>query len=213
MSSSRPPLPLTGLLLAGGRGTRMGGVDKGLQLLHGEPLAQHVLTRLAPQTGPLLINANRHLADYTALGAPFAATVVSDTLAGFPGPLAGFPGPLAGLLAGMRAATTELMLCVPCDTPFLPTDLALRLMEALEASEADIATALTCNRDGQHALHPVVALVRTALADDLAASLASGERRVRAWYARHTLATAHFPDERAFYNANSLQDLALLERS
>jgi molybdopterin-guanine dinucleotide biosynthesis protein A len=101
---------LTGLVLAGGRGTRMGGVDKGLQRLHGEPLAAHALKRLAPQTGALLISANRHAEVYAELGAPFGAAVVADTLTGF-------PGPLAGLLAGLRAAGTEFVLSAPCDSP------------------------------------------------------------------------------------------------
>ncbi len=153
---------LTGLVLAGGRGVRMGGVDKGLQMLHGEPLTLHVLKRLAPQTGPLLISANRHADRYAELAAPFGATVVSDTLPGF-------PGPLAGLLAGLRAAQT--------------------------------------------AMHPVVALLRASLADDLAAFLEAGERKVRAWYARHTAAEVAFADGRAFYNVNSLQELADLERA
>jgi molybdenum cofactor guanylyltransferase len=127
---------LTGLVLAGGRGTRMGGVDKGLQLLHGEPLAAHVLKRLAAQTGPLLISANRHAEVYAGLGAPFGAAVVADTLAGF-------PGPLAGLLAGLRAAGTEFVLSAPCDSPGLPADLAARLALAFDSDEVDIATVTT----------------------------------------------------------------------
>ncbi|MFM0725450.1 molybdenum cofactor guanylyltransferase MobA [Paraburkholderia strydomiana] len=197
---------ITGLLLAGGRGTRMGGVDKGLQTLHDEPLAVHVLRRLAPQTGALLISANRHPDTYTALGAPFGATVVADTLAGF-------PGPLAGLLAGMRAAGTAYLLSAPCDSPWLPTDLAARLAQALDAQQADIATVTTVAADGEASLHPVFALLRTSLANDLAAFLTAGERKVRAWYARHTTVEVVFTDERAFYNANSLQELADLERN
>ncbi|MBV8629034.1 MAG: molybdenum cofactor guanylyltransferase, partial [Paraburkholderia sp.] len=107
---------VTGLVLAGGRATRMGGVDKGLQQLHGEPLALHVLKRLAPQCGAVLISANRHADRYAELGAPFGATVIADTLPDF-------PGPLAGLLAGLRAAKTEFVLSAPCDTPNLPVDL------------------------------------------------------------------------------------------
>jgi molybdopterin-guanine dinucleotide biosynthesis protein A len=196
---------ITGLLLAGGRGMRMGGVDKGLQTLHGEPLATHVLKRLAPQTGALLISANRHPDTYAALGAPFRATIVADTVPGF-------PGPLAGLLAGMRAAGTTYLLSAPCDSPWLPTDLAARLAQALDAQQADIATVTTVAADGEASLHPVFALLRTSLANDLAAFLDAGERKVRAWYARHTTVEVVFTDERAFYNANSLQELADLER-
>ncbi len=197
---------LTGLVLAGGRGVRMGGVDKGLQMLHGEPLTLHVLKRLAPQTGPLLISANRHADRYAELAAPFGATVVSDTLPGF-------PGPLAGLLAGLRAAQTDFVLSAPCDSPNLPDDLAERLVEALEANHADIATVTTREANGEVSMHPVVALLRASLADDLAAFLEAGERKVRAWYARHTAAEVAFADGRAFYNVNSLQELADLERA
>jgi len=197
---------ITGLVLAGGRATRMGGVDKGLQQLHGEPLALHVLKRLAPQCGPLLISANRHPDRYAELGAPFGATVIADTLPGF-------PGPLAGLLAGLRAAKTGFVLSAPCDTPNLPVDLAERLALSLEALDAEIVTVTTRDRDGDVSMHPVVALLRTSLAEDLAAFLAAGERKVRAWYARHKTAEVAFTDERAFYNANTLQELADLERA
>jgi len=203
------PIPanqITGLLLAGGRGMRMGGVDKGLQLLHGKPLAQHVISRLAPQTGALLISANRNAQRYAELGAPFNARVIGDTLPDF-------PGPLAGLLAGLNAARTGYLLSAPCDTPALPVDLAARLAEALAAEQADIATVVTANAHGETSLHPVFALLRTSLADDLAAWLAAGERKVRAWYARHKTVEVTFADERAFYNVNSLQELADLERN
>lgn len=196
---------LTGLVLAGGRGTRMGGVDKGLQLLRGEPLAAHVLKRLAPQTGSLIISANRHADVYTALGSPFGAAVIADTLPGF-------PGPLAGLLAGLRHASTAFVLSAPCDTPNLPEDLASRLAQTLEAHGADIATVSTKDAQGIASIHPVCALLRASLADDLAAFLEAGERKVRAWYARHRTVEVAFPDERAFYNINSLQELAALER-
>ncbi|MGF6369506.1 molybdopterin-guanine dinucleotide biosynthesis protein A [Paraburkholderia sp. RAU6.4a] len=203
---SIPREQITGLVLAGGRGTRMGGVDKGLQPLHGEPLAAHVLRRLAPQTGPLMISANRHPDTYAALGAPYRATLVADTLPDF-------PGPLAGMLAGLRAAGTAYLLSAPCDSPWLPANLAARLADALDANHADIATVATVDTGGETSLHPVFALMRTAVADDLAAFLASGERKVRAWYARHKTVEVVFADERAFYNANSLQELADLERN
>ncbi|NUX56978.1 molybdenum cofactor guanylyltransferase MobA [Paraburkholderia youngii] len=203
---SIPREQITGLVLAGGRGTRMGGVDKGLQPLRGEALAAHVLRRLAPQTGPLMISANRHADIYAALGAPYRATVVADTLPDF-------PGPLAGMLAGLRAAGTAYLLSVPCDSPWLPADLAARLADALDANHADIVTVTTIDIRGETTLHPVFALMRTAVADDLAAFLAAGERKVRAWYARHKTVEVVFADERAFYNANSLQELADLERN
>jgi molybdopterin-guanine dinucleotide biosynthesis protein A len=196
---------ITGLLLAGGRGLRMGGVDKGLQTLNGEPLALHVLRRLAPQTGPLLISANRHIERYTELGAPFNATVIADTLPDF-------PGPLAGLLAGLRAAQTEFVLSAPCDTPTLPADLASCLAAALDTQHADIATVTTTDAHGSTSIHPVFALLRASLVDDLERFLDAGERKVRTWYARHKTVEVAFPDESTFYNINSLQELAGLER-
>ncbi|MGT2470334.1 molybdenum cofactor guanylyltransferase MobA [Paraburkholderia terrae] len=205
---SIPRDDITGLLLAGGRGMRMGGVDKGLQMLHGEPLALHVMRRLAPQAGPLLISANRHTARYAELGEPFHATVISDTLPDF-------PGPLAGLLAGLRAARTPFVLSAPCDTPAFPADLAERLAAALaaqDAQDAGIATVTTTDAQGDTSIHPVFALVRTSLADDLEGFLQAGERKVRTWYARHRAVEVAFPDERTFYNINSLQELADLER-
>ncbi len=208
MSAAAPPAPasITGLVLAGGRGQRMGGADKGLQPLHGRPLAAHVLARLAPQVGALAISANRHHDDYATLGAPWHAGVLTDTLPGF-------PGPLAGLLAGLCAARTPWLLAAPCDSPWLPSDLAARLAAALDEAHADIATAATVDAHGVKSMHPVFVLLRTSLAADLAATLAAGERKVRAWYARHKTVEVVFDDERAFYNINSLQELDDFERA
>jgi len=201
-----PATSITGLVLAGGRGLRMGGVDKGLQTLHGRPLAAHVLERLAPQTGALAISANRNRDAYAALGAPWRATVLADSLPDF-------PGPLAGLLTGLQAAQTEWLLASPCDSPYLPGNLAAALSEAAAAQLADIATVLAPDPSGELSLHPVFVLLRTSLAADLAAFLGAGERKVRAWYARHKTIEVPFADGRAFYNVNSLQELADLERA
>lgn len=215
MNAPLPASSITGLVLAGGRGQRMGGADKGLQMLHGQPLAAHVLARLAPQVGTLMISANRNRDTYAELGAPWQARVIADTLADF-------PGPLAGLLAGLRAvsqnavdteATTEWLLSAPCDSPWLPADLAVRLAAAARAQGVPIATATTTDAAGEVSLHPVFALVHVSLADDLAAFLEAGERKVRAWYARHRAAEVAFADERAFYNINSFQELADLDRA
>jgi molybdopterin-guanine dinucleotide biosynthesis protein A len=203
-----PAASMTGLVLAGGRAQRMGGVDKGLQTLHGKPLVAHVLARLASQAGSLIISANRHADDYAALGAPWHASVVADAAS-----LPGFNGPLAGLLAGMRSARAEWLLMVPCDSPWLPVDLAQKLAMAIHAQRAEIATVCTVDAASHTMLHPVFALLRTALADDLAACLGAGERRVRAWYARHNTIKVPFADQRAFYNINSLPELAALERT
>lgn len=184
----------------------MGGLDKGLQRLAGEPLVLHAAKCVAQQVDALVISANRHLAEYRRLGAAFGACVVEDASGDF-------PGPLGGLLAGLRATRTELLLCVPCDTPRLPADLAARLVASLDIEQADVAVAATVDAEGRTCLHPVVAIVRAALADDLAAYLGTGERKVRTWYARHKHVEVPFPDERAFYNANSSHELADLERT
>ncbi|MGU7779479.1 molybdenum cofactor guanylyltransferase MobA [Burkholderia sp. PU8-34] len=204
MPASAPP-SIAGLLLAGGRATRMDGADKGLQLLDGTPLALHVLRRLAPQVDETLISANRHLDRYAELGAAFGAHVVADATRDF-------PGPLAGLLAGMRAAHAPLVACAPCDSPFLPDDLVARLHAALVECQADIAMAVTVDARQQRSPQPTFALLRTSLADDLAARLGAGDRKVRAWYARHKTVEVEYHDERAFYNANSWQELAALAR-
>jgi molybdopterin-guanine dinucleotide biosynthesis protein A len=184
----------------------MGGLDKGLQLLAGEPLALHAAKRIAGQVDTLLISANRHLDQYKRLAENFGARVVEDASSSF-------PGPLAGILAGLRETSTELLLCVPCDTPDLPNDLASRLVAALDAAQADAAIAATTDAEGHVCLHPVIAVMRATLADDLAAYLDDGERKVRTWYARHRSVEVPFQSERAFYNANSLRELAELERS
>jgi len=206
MNSAPSACAITGLVLAGGRGQRMGGADKGLQLLHGQPLAAHVLARLAPQVGALAISANRHADAYAALGAPWHAAILADTLPDF-------AGPLAGLLAGLQTSHTAWVLTAPCDSPWLPADLAARLATAAIDQDADIATVTTTNAAGEVSLHPVFALVRASLADDLAAFLHAGERKVRAWYAHHKAAEVAFADEHAFYNINSLQELADLDRA
>ena len=197
---------ITGVVLAGGQGSRMGGVDKGVQPLNGEPLALHVLRRLTPQTGAMLISANRSIEIYTQLGMPFQARVIIDTFADF-------PGPLAGISAALHAAHTRFVLTAPCDAPFVDTHLAERLAKALSAEEADIAFASVQDAAGERRQHPVFALLRAPLADDLDTFIRAGERKVRAWYARHKAVEVSFADERAFYNVNDLQQLADLERS
>lgn len=194
-----PSRRVTGLVLAGGRGTRMGGVDKGLQLLDGQPLAARALARLAPQVDALLLSANRNHAAYQALGAP----VVSDASDAF-------SGPLAGILAGMQAAQTAWLCVVPCDAPFFPLDLVARLRTALDVTHADIAFAGT-HTDEVHRGHPVLALLKTSLRADLAAFLAADGRKVAAWYLRHKAVEVPFPDDSAFYNVNTLQELGRIE--
>ncbi|VVE78914.1 molybdenum cofactor guanylyltransferase MobA [Pandoraea sputorum] len=203
-----PPIrrsDITGLILAGGRGQRMGGRDKGLQPFAGRPLVEHVMARLRPQVGALLISANRNRDAYAAaLGADGADGVISDEIQNF-------SGPLAGMLAGLRAACTDYVLTVPCDSPYLPDDLGERLCVALNAlPQADVpdsARPLAAYASTAQGPHPVFALLHRSLADDLAATLAAGEHRVRAWLARHKAVQVHFGDERPFYNVNTLDDL------
>lgn len=206
------PHDITGLVLAGGQGSRMGGADKGLQPFHGTPLALHALRRLRPQVGAVLLSANRHLPAYAAWGAP----VLSDGLAGFPGPLAGF-------LAGLQHCRTGWLLTVPCDSPRFPPDLARRLARAAQAGGADVAVAAGPDSDpaagSAPALRrqPVFCLLRTTLQADLAAYLDGGGRKIGAWLARQRCAVAAFDqpgdDPQAFANANTLAELQALENS
>ncbi|HMM54485.1 MAG TPA: molybdenum cofactor guanylyltransferase MobA [Candidatus Desulfobacillus sp.] len=186
---------ITGLILAGGRGRRMGGRDKGLLPFRGRPLAAAVAARLAPQVERLLISANRNLDDYAAFG----HAVVQDRVGGF-------AGPLAGLEAGLAACGTPLLLAAPCDTPFLPEDLASRLRAALEASTTEIAVARTPARE-----HPAVCLVRREALAGLSAFLAAGGRRVAEWQAGLRRAAADFEDEAAFANFNTPEDFGARE--
>ena len=196
---------ITGLILAGGQGTRMGRCDKGMLPLHGQPLAQHVLQRLAPQVGALALNVNEYQDSYLAFGVPV-----------WPDELAGHCGPLAGLQSGLRRAATPYLLTAPCDSPLLPHDLVTRLAAALLAQDADLAIAVTEETDPASGLpqrrrHPVFCLVKTAALPQLDAYLASGERRVGAWHGPLKRAEVLFDDASAFRNINTPQELASLE--
>jgi len=191
-----PDPRLTGLVLAGGRATRMGGSDKGLLEVYGRPMVAYVVEALRPQVGRILINANRNIERYASLG----ARVVSDRISGF-------LGPLAGMASGMAVADTEFLLTAPCDSPLVPSDLARRLLLTMEASEAAIAVA----HDGRRQ-QPVFALLRTELRDDLDRYLASGERKIDRWFHAHRYVEADFSDcARAFSNVNTPSDKAQLE--
>lgn len=200
---------ITGMVLAGGRGSRMGGIDKGLQPYQGHALALHALRRLQPQVGSCLINANRNLETYAQWGVP----VVSDTVADFPGPLAGFA-------CGLAHCTTPWLLTVPCDSPRFAPDLAARMADTASATGARIVLACgpEMGRDGQTAIRPqpVFALLHTSVLDDLHQFVAEGGRKIDAWTARHPQALCHFDaptdDPHAFANANTLAQLQHLER-
>jgi len=187
-----PPRAITGLVLAGGQGRRMGSVDKGLVTLDGRPMVAHVLERLAPQVDDILINANQHESQYAAFGHP----VVADAIAGF-------AGPLAGLQVGLANARHPLVATVPCDSPFLPADLVARLAAALEADHAELAVARTFDQP-----HPVFALVRRAVLPDLTRFLDAGGRKIDAWYSALRIVEVPFDDEAdAFRNINTADEL------
>ena len=190
---------VTGLLLAGGRGSRMGHVDKGLQAFQGQPMAQHVLARLAPQVQHLLINANQNLADYAALGHPV-----------WPDNLSGFAGPLAGLECGLAHCSTPLLVSAPCDSPLLPLDLVQRLRQGLQDERADLAIAVT-GAGATLQEHPVFCLLPVRLHAGLRAFLQSGGRKMSAWYGPLRVARVHFADEAAFHNLNTLAELQALQ--
>jgi molybdopterin-guanine dinucleotide biosynthesis protein A len=184
---------VTGIVLAGGQGRRMGGVDKGLVALAGRAMVEHVLARLAPQVGAIVVNANQNRERYAAFG----HLVVADAVGGF-------AGPLAGLHAGLTASTTAYAVTVPCDSPFLPTDLVARLAAGLDREGAQLAVARTFDQP-----HPVFALVRRDVLPHLGAFLAAGGRKIDLWYATLRVTEVPFDDcADAFRNINTRDELA-----
>lgn len=203
---------ITGLILAGGRGSRMGGVDKGLQNFNGMPLALHTLTRLqvGGGVGSVMINANRNLSAYESFGASV-----------WPDGLADYAGPLAGFLTGLERCETPFLVTVPCDTPLLPLDLVPRLAKALEEADADIAMAAApeVDKDGnvQVRAQPVFCLLRVDLLESLVKFTQEGGRKIDAWTALHHTVLVPFDlpgdDPHAFFNANTLAELRQLENT
>ena len=189
---------ITGIILAGGQGRRMGSVDKGLEPLRGKPMVQWVLERYTPQVDEVLINANQNLDTYAQFGHP----VVPDDIGGF-------AGPLAGLHRGLSLATHNLIATVPCDSPFLPLDLIARLYAALNEQQADLAVARTGDQP-----HPVFCLTRKSVLPGLTEFLQRGGRKIDAWYAALTVVEVRFDDEaEAFSNINTVEELRIFERS
>ena len=187
---------ITALILAGGRGSRMGSVDKGLQLFAGKPMVAHVLERIAPQADEIIINANRSINEYAAFG----HRVITDAIDGF-------AGPLAGLHAGLTQVTTPLIVTAPCDSPFLPMDLVARLLLAMEKEHADLAVAKTFDQ-----VHPVFCLVKRDMEPHLRAFLETGQRKIDKWYATLNVVEVQFDDqEAAFANINTEDELRALE--
>ena len=197
---------ITGVVLAGGRGSRMGGVDKGLQNFNGMPMALHTLMRLQPQVGEVMINANRNLGAYEAFGVPVWPDVLGD-----------YAGPLAGFLTALERCETGWLVTVPCDTPLFPQDLVARLAQAAQEQDADIAMAAAREEDGQIRTQPVFSLMRVDLMENLIAFTQSGGRKIDAWTAQHKSIIVPFDqpgdEPRAFFNANTLAELHQLEQS
>ena len=190
---------ITGLILAGGRGSRMGGVDKGLQNHNGVPLAMHALLRLGPQVGELMINANRNLGAYESMGVPV-----------WPDALPDYAGPLAGFLAGLERCETPYLVTVPCDSPLFPEDLVTRLAEGLQTQNADIAMAATLE-DGKQQVQPVFCLMKAEVMESLVRFTQEGQRKIDKWTALHRVVKVPFDDARAFANANTLAELQQLQ--
>ena len=199
---------VTGIILAGGRGARMGGVDKGLQNFQGMPMALTALMRLAPQVGEVMINANRNLSAYESFGTPV-----------WPDGLADVAGPLAGFLVGLERAETPYLVPIPCDCPGFPLDLVRRLGDALLAQDAEIAMAGApeTGPDGQTRVRtqPVFCLLKTSLLGGLVRFTHGGGRKIDAWTALHKTVLVPFdtPEDlpNAFANVNTLTDLQALE--
>jgi molybdopterin-guanine dinucleotide biosynthesis protein A len=208
MTHTIAPQDITGLILAGGRGSRMGGVDKGLQNFNGIPLALHTLMRLGPQVESVMVNANRNLSAYESFGASV-----------WPDASADFAGPLSGFLVGLERAETPYVLTVPCDTPRLPLDLAERLAEALIREDADIAMAAAPETDDQGQTQirtqPVFCLLKIELSESLVKFTHAGGRKIDAWTAQHKTVVVPFDapsdDPLAFANVNTLTELQTLE--
>ncbi len=195
-----PRAHISGLILAGGRGSRMGGLDKGLQRFQGIPLAQHAMNRLAPQVNAVAISANRHLDIY----ATFGATVLTDDLPDFAGPLAGFA-------TGLAHCDTPYLMIVPCDAPLFPTDLVTRLAQALCNANAEMALPLTMS-GSQSRLQPVFCLLHRSLAESLETFVRSGGRKVDRWTATRACTLVPFDDAEEFANINTGEELQQLER-
>ncbi len=197
---------VTGVILAGGRGARMGGVDKGLQNFNGMPLALQTFLRLQPQVGSVMINANRNLSAYESFGVPVWPDVLPD-----------YAGPLAGFLTGLERCETPWLVTVPCDTPLFPVDLVERLAQAAEAQGAEIAMAAGPEDDGQIHHQPVFCLLRIELMESLVRFTQGGGRKIDKWTALHKTAIVPFDapgdDPRAFCNVNTLAQLHQLQQS
>ena len=191
---------ITGLILAGGRAQRMGGIDKGLIPFHQKPLIEFTMTRLKPQVGTILINANRNVTKYAAYGYPVIMDETPD-----------FSGPLAGFSAGLKACKTPYLLTAPCDSPLLPEDLGARLATELEQGDYQLVYASSKETDGKVWSQPVFCLMRANLQDSLEAFLKKGDLKIDRWFKELKSSTVIFDEANAFANVNTPEELKALE--
>lgn len=191
---------ITGLILAGGRAQRMGGIDKGLIPFHQKPLIESTISRLQAQVGSIVINANRNITKYSAYGYPVMMDETPD-----------FSGPLAGFAVGLKACKTPYLLTTPCDSPLLPTDLGLKLAGELERGDFQLVYASSKEADGKIWSQPVFSLMRTDVQDSLNAFLLKGDFKIDRWFKELKSSTVVFDEDNAFANVNTPEELQSLE--
>lgn len=192
---------ITGLILAGGRAQRMGGIDKGLIPFHGKPLIESAISRLKPQVSTILINANRSITKYSHYGYPVLMDETPD-----------FSGPLAGFSVGLKHCKTSYLLTSPCDSPLLPTDLAEKMAHQLEDNDLELVFASSKEDDGKIWSQPVFCLMKSDLQDSLNAFLSKGDLKIDRWFKELRSATVVFDNAQAFANVNTPEELAALEK-
>jgi len=196
------PEQITGLILAGGRAQRMGGIDKGLIPFLGKPLIESAIQRLRSQVGPILINANRNITKYASYGYP----VIMDEAPDFSGPLAGFG-------AGLKVCATSYLLTVPCDSPLLPTDLGIKLATEMTRGDFQLVYASTKEMDGKVWAQPVFCLMRADLQESLETFINKGDLKIDRWFKELRSSAIIFDDAQAFANVNTPEELKRLEEA
>jgi len=194
------PEQITGLILAGGRAQRMGGIDKGLIPFLGKPLIESAIQRLGSQLGPILINANRNITKYASYGYPVIMDETPD-----------FSGPLAGFAAGLKVCATPYLLTAPCDSPLLPTDLGIKLATEMTRGDFQLVYASTKEADGKVWAQPVFCLMRSDLQEPLEAFLQKGDLKIDRWFKELRSSTVVFDDAQVFANVNTPEELKRLE--
>ena len=192
---------ITGLILAGGRAQRMGGIDKGFIPFHGKPLIESAISRLKPQVSTILINANRNITKYAHYGYPVIMDETPD-----------FSGPLAGFSIGLKHCKTPYLLTSPCDSPLLPTDLVEKMVAELEGKDLELMYASSKDEDGKVWAQPVFCLMRSSLQDSLSVFLSKGDLKIDRWFKELKVGTVIFETPQAFANVNTPEELAALEK-